>query len=369
MAEAKTTEKGKKKPKYQIITEKVAPHVTIDFKTGKRDPDDFKALLRRLHDLKELDRSELKYALTNYRLIVLSLGLFHFLPEITENEDKLELLFSQIVQILQEKHLSSGKVRTKEEFLNDLVAKLKAEIIAFPMAATFTADISSSFEFLRKQINETVESSGEDLDTAFTIVIPKLLNNFRENMLASGKYSPILYDMSKVTRNVKGGELRDAGTLLGKVDEWERRYTSPEEFREEPERVEKPTEISKFREARPALKSATEAKKEEEARTSQVGQLFKATSDADIYEIFTMLRKAVNSALGQTNISVNEILKTSIPKILNDFKENMVSQGLISRLIIYDIDSTSRKFSGGTLDTKDQLFEKLSEWEVKCRGG
>ncbi|MHA2298956.1 MAG: hypothetical protein ACXAEU_13345 [Candidatus Hodarchaeales archaeon] len=366
MAESKNKGKEKKKPKYQIITEKITPHITIDFKTGKRDPQDFKALLRRLHDLKELEKSELKYALTNYRLIVLSLGLFHYLPEITENENNLELFLSQIVQILQEKYLSTGKTRTKEEFLNMLITKLKAEIIALPMATVFTGDVTSGFDFLRTQVNDSIEGSFEDLDTVLSLIVPKLIDNLRENMLASGRYSPILYDMAKVSRNMKNGELSDIGTLMGKIDEWEHRYTSPEDFREETIAEEKPSNTGIFREARPELKSTNAVKRKEEASQTRVS--YNATSEADLYDVFTTLKRTINTAMGQTTLTVNEILKTKIPKILNDFKESMISQGLMSRLIIYDINTISRKFASGSLTTKDELVEKLVEWENKCRG-
>ncbi|MHA1169389.1 MAG: hypothetical protein ACTSP4_04280 [Candidatus Hodarchaeales archaeon] len=360
MAGSSIKTKNTKKTKYQLITEKILPHVTIDFRTGKRDQSDFRALLKRLNELGELNKNELQYALSNFRLIVLTLGLFHYLPELIENESNLERFFSQIVHIMQDRYLSKSTARTREQFLNEIVTKLKAEIIASPIATTmFTGDIIDLFDFLKVQINETIENSFDDLNTAMTAVIPRILDNFKEKMLASGRYSSVLYDIATVTRKLKHGEINDIGTLMHKIDSWEKKYTKPEDYHS----TDKGAEKSSFTESRPVLKPVERKQKIKAVETSSESTTTDQDNDKNASDYFSMLRSAINSAVNQTEADVGYILRSVIPKILTDFKEKMISRELISSHIIYDIDSTSRSFANGSLSSLEQLNDKLNEWE------
>ncbi|MHA1331958.1 MAG: hypothetical protein ACTSR2_12875, partial [Candidatus Hodarchaeales archaeon] len=104
------------------ICEKIRPHLTVEFQTGRFSVGDFRDLIKRI----DFSPKERKYIRANFRLIVTRLGLFHYLPEIQKNED---IALFQLMEVVAESWIAQGLVKNKNEAANRLIEQIKSRLI------------------------------------------------------------------------------------------------------------------------------------------------------------------------------------------------------------------------------------------------
>ena len=99
-----------------------------------------------------------KYTKSNMRLILLTLGLFHLLPEIITPEN-LEYLFLQVSRLI----ISSGKYADKNTAVNELSSILKANFIEREqlMYGVKPGDIATLFNNLNDKLKELTIQNNE----------------------------------------------------------------------------------------------------------------------------------------------------------------------------------------------------------------
>ena len=101
-----------KSPKYLEIAEKIRPNLTDDFIIGKRNLQDFLALVQALEHSHVISAKEAAYFASNKGRIILSLGLYYLLPEIHLDPDT---VIFQLINYQIEREITSGKARTRKE--------------------------------------------------------------------------------------------------------------------------------------------------------------------------------------------------------------------------------------------------------------
>ena len=101
------------------VCAKIRPHVTHAYQSGQLSGNDFRELLKRIDNFTPHEK---KYLGANFRFVVTKLGLFHYLPEIQGNED---IAFFQLLEVVVEKMLGSGIVKTRNEAINGLFEQFK----------------------------------------------------------------------------------------------------------------------------------------------------------------------------------------------------------------------------------------------------
>ena len=208
--------------KYILISNKIKSHLDFEFLSGKRDMDDYKQLLKRLKEIKELSADEYKYTKSNMRLILLTLGLFHLLPEIITPEN-LEYLYLQVSRLI----ISSGKYPDKTTAVNELSSMLQSNFIEREqlMYGVKPGDIASLFNNLNKKLKELKTQNVESLhqDILKTDVV-KLLNEFKDNCMELGLSGTASYKIQTMARDLTSGNYRYFDDFLEILTTWQSQY-------------------------------------------------------------------------------------------------------------------------------------------------
>lgn len=210
--------------KYIVISNKIKPHLDYELKTGKRDMDDYKQLLKRLKETKELSLDEYKYTKSNMRLILLTLGLFHLLPEIITPEN-LEYLFLQVSRLI----ISSGKYSDRNTAIKELNTLLQTNFIDREqlMYGVKPGDISSLFNNLNDKLKEmkkeNEESKHQDI---LKNEVVKLLNEFKDSCMDLGVSGTAAYKIQSMVRDLKSGKFRYFDDFIEILTSWQSQYVS-----------------------------------------------------------------------------------------------------------------------------------------------
>jgi hypothetical protein len=193
------------------VCEKIRPHLTPSFQSGRLGVSDFRELLKRV----DFSPKEKKYVGANFRFVITKLGLFHYLPEIQGNED---IAVFQLLEVIVEKMITSGTVKNRKEAINGLFEQFKK--VTQSGTSTFmnvseAADTRITLQSLREIITKFWEESPEK--------IPDLINRFRDEISETSGSSRLLYDISKFGRELRGNKIKYLEDIISEIDSWEQR--------------------------------------------------------------------------------------------------------------------------------------------------
>ena len=193
------------------VCEKIRPHLTIEFQSGRKTARDFRDLLKRI----ELTRHERQYVGANFRLIATKLGLFHYLPEIQGNEDA--ALF-QLIEVVSESWIYQNVVKNRNEAVNRLIEQIKERFqsgTGTMMTVSETGDLRISIQYLRENISKFWETHPER--------IPEFIEDFRDTLSETSQSSRLLYDIATYNRDIKSKKINYLEEILETIDKWEQR--------------------------------------------------------------------------------------------------------------------------------------------------
>ena len=188
--------------KSRSIAEKILPHLDADYIIGKRTLDDFKSLLERLQKEKVLSSDEVGYVKKNFNRILIELRLFHFLPEIWD-EDNTERVFRQVTAVLANRMLQRRRYRTKEQVSGHL-----KEMIDEVLTSHFDAGIgeTSLESYYQRLVDEFLnEARNEKKDPE---VLAMIIREYKERLveLPKAKHT-LIYKLDRLARQIKNGSL------------------------------------------------------------------------------------------------------------------------------------------------------------------
>jgi gas vesicle protein len=193
------------------VCEKIKPHLTPEFQTGRFGVNDFRDILKRI----EFTKKERQYISANFRFVVTKLGLFHYLPEIQGNED---VALYQLVEVVTESWIASGAVKNRSEAINKIVTQIKerTQIQASSMVTVSEAgDLRIMMESLRENIANFWKRAPER--------IPDFIDQFRDNLAETSQSSRLLYDIAQFNRKIRSKEIKHLEDVMWEIDSWEKR--------------------------------------------------------------------------------------------------------------------------------------------------
>jgi hypothetical protein len=194
------------------VCAKIRPHLTHAHQSGQQSVNDFRELLKRIDTLTPHDK---RYLGANFRLVVTKLSLFHYLPEIQDNED---IAFFQLFEVVIEKILASGTVKSRNEAINGLIDQFKSinrEGTGKLVTVSEAVDLRMSFQSLRENISSAWDITPEK--------IPEFIERFRDNLSETSQSSRLLYDISKFGRDLRKTKMKYLEDVIQEIDEWEKR--------------------------------------------------------------------------------------------------------------------------------------------------
>jgi pyrimidine operon attenuation protein/uracil phosphoribosyltransferase len=193
------------------ICEKIKPHLTVEFQSGRLNVKDFRDLLKRI----EFTSHERKYLGANFRFVITKLGLFHYLPEIQGNEDAAVF---QLVEVVAESWISLNIVKNRNEAINRIIEQIKERFQASAstlMTVSETGDLRISLQSLRENVTRYWETHPDR--------VPEFIEEFRDTLSETSQSSRLLYDIATYNRNIKSKNIRHLEDVLETIDEWEQR--------------------------------------------------------------------------------------------------------------------------------------------------
>lgn len=193
------------------IIEKIRPHLTVEYQSGRLNVQDFRDLLKRI----DFDTRERAYIGANFRFLITKLGLFHYLPEISGNED---LALFQLAEVVTESWLISGLVKSKNEAASRLIDQIKERIqdrAGTIMTVSEAGDLRITIQSLRENISRYWDQTPER--------IPEIIEEFRDVLSETSQSSRLLYDIASYNREIKGKKVKYLEDVLATIDEWEQR--------------------------------------------------------------------------------------------------------------------------------------------------
>lgn len=193
------------------VCAKIRPQITHAYQSGQQTANDFRELLKRI----DFTPHEKRYIGANFRFVVTKLGLFHFLPEIQGNED---IAFFQLLEVVVEKMLGSGAVKTRTEAINGLFEQFKKitqEGTATLVTVSEAADLRISLQSLRENIINAWDKTPER--------IPELVERFRDDLSETSQSSRLLYDIAKFSRDLRAKKMNYIEDVIQEIDKWEKR--------------------------------------------------------------------------------------------------------------------------------------------------
>lgn len=194
------------------VCAKIRPHLTHAYQSGQLSANDFRELLKRIDNFTPHEK---KYLGANFRFVVTKLGLFHYLPEIQGNED---IAFFQLLEVVIEKMLRSGTVKTRTEAINGLFEQFRTitqEGASTLVTVSEAADLRISLQSLREKINSAWDITPEQ--------IPEFVERFRDDLSETSQSSRLLYDISKFSRDLRAKKMKYLEDVIQEIDEWEKR--------------------------------------------------------------------------------------------------------------------------------------------------
>ena len=193
------------------ICEKIRPNLTVEYQSGRLTVKDFRDLLKRY----DFNPRERRYIGANFRLIVTRLGLFHYLPEISGNED---VALFQLIEVVTESWIGEGKVKNRNEAASKLIEQIKErmqEKTGTILTVSEAGDLRITIQSLRENISRFWEQSPER--------IPEFIEQFRDILSETSQSSRLLYDIAAYNRKMQNHKTKYLEDVLEKIDEWEQR--------------------------------------------------------------------------------------------------------------------------------------------------
>ncbi|MHA1206080.1 MAG: hypothetical protein ACTSSO_00775 [Candidatus Hodarchaeales archaeon] len=193
------------------ICEKIRPNLTVEYQSGRLTVKDFRDLLKRI----DFNPRERRYVGANFRLVLTKLGLFHYLPEISGNEDS--ALF-QLIEVVTESWINVGKVKSKNEAVTKLIEQIKERIqdkTGTILTVSEAGDLRITIQSLRENISRFWEKSPDR--------IPEFIDQFRDVLSETSQSSRLLYDISAYNRKIQKHEVKYLEDILEMIKEWEQR--------------------------------------------------------------------------------------------------------------------------------------------------
>jgi len=193
------------------ICEKIRPNLTVEYQSGRLTVKDFRDLLKRI----DFNPRERRYVSANFRLVLTKLGLFHYLPEISGNEDS--ALF-QLIEVVTESWINVGKVKSKNEAVTKLIEQIKERIqdkTGTILTVSEAGDLRITIQSLRENISKFWEKSPDR--------IPEFIDQFRDVLSETSQSSRLLYDISAYNRKIQKHEVKYLEDILEMIKEWEQR--------------------------------------------------------------------------------------------------------------------------------------------------
>ena len=193
------------------IIEKIRPNLTIEYQSGRLNVKDFRDLLKRTN----FTTRETAYISANFRFLITKLGLFHYLPEISGNED---LALFQLAEVVTESWINSGIVKNKNEAVKRLTEQIKERIqdrAGTILTVSEAGDLRITIQSLRENISRLWDKSPER--------IPELIEEFRDLLSETSQSSRLLYDIASYNRDIRGKKVKYLEDVLETVDDWENR--------------------------------------------------------------------------------------------------------------------------------------------------
>ncbi|MFX0014834.1 MAG: hypothetical protein ACFFB2_00465 [Promethearchaeota archaeon] len=193
------------------VCEKIKPHLTIDFQSGRKSAKDFRDLLKRI----ELAPRERQYLSSNFRFVITKLGLFHYLPEIQGNEDAAVF---QLIEVVTENWISAGIVKNRSEAAKRFIQQIKSRIqerASTLITVSEAGDLRIMIQSLRENISNFWEKSPER--------IPDFIDQFRDALAETSQSSRLLYDIASFNRDVRAKKVKYLEDIHEAIDEWEQR--------------------------------------------------------------------------------------------------------------------------------------------------
>ena len=193
------------------VCDKIKPHLTIEFQSGRLNVKDFRDLLKRI----EFTSHERRYVGANFRLVVTKLGLFHYLPEIQGNEDAAVF---QLIEVVAESWITLNVVKNRNEAINRLTEQIKERFKASTstmMTVSETGDLRISIQSLRENIAKFWDNHPER--------VPEFIEEFRDALSETSQSSRLLYDIATYNRDIRNKKVKYLEDVLETIDEWEQR--------------------------------------------------------------------------------------------------------------------------------------------------
>lgn len=199
------------KKKVDLICEKIKPHLTVEFQSGRQNVKDFRDLLKRIN----FTAPERQYLGANLRFIITRLGLFHYLPEIQGNEDAAVF---QLIEVVAESWITKNVVKNRNEAINRIIEQIKERFQSSAvtlMNVSETGDLRISIQSLRENIAKFWEAHPER--------VPEFIEEFRDTLSETSQSSRLLYDIAAFNREIKNKKVKYLVEILESIDEWEHR--------------------------------------------------------------------------------------------------------------------------------------------------
>ena len=193
------------------ICEKLKPHITVEYQSGRFKVADFRELLKRI----DLTPHERKYLSANFRLVVTKLGLFHYLPEIQKNED---IALFQLIEVVTEDWILHGIVKSRTEAVKRLIDQINARMkdrSTTVLTISEGGDIRILIQSLRESIAKFWDINPER--------VPETIDEFRDALAETSQSSRLLYDVMSFSRNIRAKKIRYLEDVLEEIDSWEKR--------------------------------------------------------------------------------------------------------------------------------------------------
>ena len=193
------------------VCEKIKPHLTIDYISGRHGVKDFREMLKRI----DFTPHERQYIGSNFRFVITKLGLFHYLPEIQGNEDAAVF---QLIEVVTENWTTSGIVKNRSEAATRLIQQIKDRIqerASTLITVSEAGDLRIMIQSLRENVSNFWEKSPER--------IPDFIDQFRDALSETSQSSRLLYDIASYNRDLRAKRVKYLEDILETIEEWEQR--------------------------------------------------------------------------------------------------------------------------------------------------
>ena len=193
------------------VCEKIKPHLTIDYISGRQGVKDFREMLKRL----DFTPHERQYLGSNFRFVITKLGLFHYLPEIQGNEDAAVF---QLIEVVTENWITSGIVKNRNEAAARFIQQIKDRIqerASTLITVSDVGDLRIMIQSLRENVSNFWEKSPER--------IPEFIDQFRDALSETSQSSRLLYDIASYNRDLRAKKVKYLEDIHETIDEWEQR--------------------------------------------------------------------------------------------------------------------------------------------------